>query len=140
MIEFEPTANTDLISSSTQKKYHSINVKEETSASHSHLHSSEGIPIGKSSITNVLWNFLNLTVGIGILSVPFAIVNTGLISCTISLIVFGFICTYTLNILVISAHKASVYNYEALAEYCFGTTGYIITVCFIFIMVFGGLS
>ena len=136
MIEFEPTANTDLISTKQKKNYQSINIdNNNTDKTHS-----EERPIGKSSITNVLWNFLNLTVGIGILSLPFAIANTGLVSCVIGLIIFGFICTYTLNILVISAQKCSVYNYEALAEYCFGSTGYIITVLFIFIMVFGGLS
>ena len=140
MIEFEPTTNTNLISSpSMHKNYQSIDIND-NNISHSHLHSSEGRPVGKSSIINVLWNFLNLTVGIGILSLPFAIVNTGLITCIIVLIIFGFICAYTLNILVISANKASVYNYEALTEYCFGSIGYITSVLFIFIMVFGGLS
>ena len=53
--------------------------------------------------------------------------------------IFRVICTYTLNVLVICAIKVSVFNYEGLAEHCYGSFGYFITSFFIFVMVFGGL-
>eukprot|EP01083_Nonionella_stella_P039387 107131_1 len=94
---------------------------------------------GKSSVLSVLFNFLNITVGIGILSLPYAMVTTGLFSTIICLILFGAMCAYTLNILVISAQKVSVFNYEGLGEYCYGSFGYIVSSFFMFVMVFGGL-
>ena len=136
-VEIEPTAGREtdvLISSGKDVNYDSIMVEIDSVMEPHGKHSN-----GKSSITNVLWNFLNITVGIGILSLPYAMTTTGLISTVISLVIFGFICTYTLNLLVISAQKVSIFNYEGLAEHCYGSFGYIITSSFIFIMVFGGL-
>lgn len=95
--------------------------------------------IAKSSIIGVLFNFVNITVGIGVLGLPYAIKNTGMLTCIISLLLFGVVCTYTLNILIISAEKVSVYHYEKLTEYCFGSLGYIYTSFCIFVMIFGSL-
>eukprot|EP01084_Bolivina_argentea_P158652 276337_1 len=137
-VEMEKSGIRDDLISSKKTNYQTITIsledKNDTLKHDSH-HSNNG----KSSVTSVLWNFLNITVGIGILSLPYAMVTTGLVSTIICLIGFGIICTYTLNLLVISAQKVSVFNYEGLAEHCYGSCGYFVASFFIFIMVFGGL-
>mmetsp|Transcript_54229 Transcript_54229/g.86767 ORF Transcript_54229/g.86767 Transcript_54229/m.86767 type:complete len:512 (-) Transcript_54229:295-1830(-) len=146
-VEIEPQITHHLISPKKQFNYSSITVDNdstETSVSSGcspRQHDAHGATSGngKSSVMNVLWNFLNITVGIGILSLPYAMLTTGLIATIIALIIFGMISTYTLNLLVISAQKISVFNYEAIAEHCYGSVGYIFTSLCIFIMVFGGL-
>eukprot|EP01083_Nonionella_stella_P039386 107130_1 len=94
---------------------------------------------GTSPIRSVLWNMLNQTIGTGILGIPYIYKETGIVGSIITMLIFGAVSVYTLNLLIYCGKKLNVYNYEALLEKCFGIKGYLLSSFCIAILNIGGM-
>ena len=92
---------------------------------------------GHSSIFGVYQNMLNALVGAGILGIPSVYSMCGIYGGIGLMIIFGLLCTYTMNLLIITAQIYKVSEYEELGYITFGTTGYILAAGAMFLMDFG---
>ena len=63
---------------------------------------------GQSSIFGVYQNMLNALVGAGILGIPSVYSMCGIYGGIALMIIFGLLCTYTMNLLIITAQMYKV--------------------------------
>lgn len=75
----------------------------------------------KGTAFGVLFNLINTTVGSGILALPFAFRELGLVCGAIALLIMGVIATSTLHFLNVSCHARHRYSYKELAVDVFRT-------------------
>jgi amino acid permease len=93
-----------------------------------------------SNALSILFNLINTTVGSGILALPFAFREAGLVLGPILLFIVSILSCYTLFILLSSAKETNCFTYKELAEKMFPwkITGYIFEIV-IFLFCFGAL-
>eukprot|EP01084_Bolivina_argentea_P308404 533287_1 len=92
--------------------------------------------IGKSQIFNVIINMVNGVMMAVLVGLPY-VFHSGLITSIIMIILFAFISIYSLQLLIISAKKCNVQNYEDLCEHLFGFGGYITVSISLLLLDFG---
>jgi len=99
--------------------------------------SEHALPAGTSSIFGVYQNFLNALVGAGILGIPFVYAQCGIIGGIGLMVIFALLSTYTMNLLIQTAQKYRVTEYEELGRVTFGSVGYIASASALFLLDFG---
>ena len=118
-----------------QNGHHDIAVY--TSPSGKSSPGSHALPSGTSSIFGVYQNFLNALVGAGILGIPSVYAECGIIGGIGLMIIFALLSTYTINLLIQTAQKYRVTEYEELGRVAFGSPGYIASALALFLLDFG---
>jgi len=94
---------------------------------------------GSSSIASASFNYINSIVGAGIIGLPFAVKEAGIGLGLILLCFCGYLTHYSTRLLVNTAKKVNVYNYEELVFTCFGKAGYNAVCFFMISFAFGAL-
>jgi len=93
----------------------------------------------KSTIVGCSSNLVNAIVGAGIVGIPYAIQESGLIP-GIFLVLFSALVTEkSLRLLIETAKHSNTPSYETLAEACYGKFGFLFISLNMFIMAYGAL-
>lgn len=93
----------------------------------------------KSTIVGCSSNLVNAIVGAGIVGIPYAIQESGLLP-GMGLVLFSALMTEkSLRLLIETAKHANTPSYETLAEACYGNSGFLFISINMFIMAYGAL-
>jgi amino acid permease len=76
---------------------------------------------GTASPASSIFNLANTTVGAGIVAIPLAVQQSGIILGIISIFIFGLLSSYTLHLLLHSSTQVKKYSFKDLAIEAFGT-------------------
>lgn len=93
----------------------------------------------KSSLLGAFANLCNVTIGAGIVGLPYAIKEAGLVSGTIMIIACALMTDYSLRQLISTGKLANVNSYETLMECTFGRPGFIFLSLNMFLMSYGSM-
>jgi len=91
----------------------------------------------KSSLLGAYANLCNVTIGAGIVGLPYAIKETGLVSGTVMIIVCAILTDYSLRQIISTGKLANVNSYETLMEAAFGRPGFIFVSLNMFFLSYG---
>jgi amino acid permease len=94
----------------------------------------------KPSIANAIYNLLNYIVGAGILGLPYAFRQSGVLLGLLLLIFVGLATVYSFYLLLWSSDISKQYSYESLARHGMGNKASTAVKCIIIIDSFGTLS
>jgi len=78
----------------------------------------------KSTVTGASFNLINGIVGAGIVGIPFAVKEAGLISGVVMIVMCAFLTVKSLRLLIETAKHVDVQSYETLLEASFGKFGF----------------
>jgi len=101
--------------------------------------SNSNIKERKSSLLGAYANLCNVTMGAGIVGMPYAIKEAGLVSGTIMIILCAFLTDYSLRQLISVGKVANVNSYETLMEASFGRPGFIFLSVNMFLLSLGSM-
>ena len=79
---------------------------------------------GTRNKVEVAFNLVNATVGAGIIGLPFAIYNAGLVFGLVASIFVALISQLGLYMLITAGHRVHIYKYADLVEYLLGRPGF----------------
>lgn len=79
----------------------------------------------KSTVVGAAANLMNAIVGAGIVSIPYALKESGMVTGILLVALCAFLTWKSLRLLVETAKHTNVPSYETLAEACFGTAGFL---------------
>lgn len=103
----------------------------------------EGIPLEdiekKSSLLGAYANLCNITIGAGIVGLPYAIKEAGLLAGTIMIVVCAFLTDYSLRMVISIGKLANVNSYETLCEASFGRAGFLFVSLSMFFLSYGSM-
>eukprot|EP00804_Cyclotella_cryptica_P024898 CCRYP_011805-RA/>CCRYP_011805-RA protein AED:0.38 eAED:0.38 QI:280/1/1/1/1/1/3/367/619 len=92
----------------------------------------------KSSVAGATSNLVNAIIGAGIVGIPFAIKETGLLAGIVLVVLCAFLTDKSLRLLVGTAKHVDVPSYETLFESTYGTFGFYFISVNMLIMAYGG--
>ena len=92
-----------------------------------------------STIPFAVFNLVNSIIGAGIIGLPYAIRDCGLIMGTFLLLFVSWVTFYSVGLLIESGEEWKVYDYPSLAEKVFGKYGRRMATFFVFTMAFGAM-
>eukprot|EP00127_Corallochytrium_limacisporum_P007179 Clim_evm52s243 gene=Clim_evmTU52s243 len=94
---------------------------------------------GKSSIQGAVFNLTNVILGSGIIGFPHAYAEAGLLVGLGLHIFMAWLTSASLDMLIKAGLRSGKYDYEELALHCFGRTGYLLNLFFVFLLDFGSM-
>eukprot|EP01032_Pedospumella_encystans_P011482 gene11482-13348_t len=92
---------------------------------------------GESSVFGASFNFINSIVGAGIIAIPSAVQQCGLILGVLLLILVAYLVKCSVLMLIDCGLQAGKYDLEELAEHLLGRRGYYFTLVFMFLFGYG---
>jgi len=93
----------------------------------------------KSSVFGTSGNLVNAIVGAGIVGIPYAMKECGLVAGIMMVILCAYLTVVSLRLLIETAKHVGVPSYEVLAEASFGTFGFYFISVNMFIMAYGAM-
>jgi sodium-coupled neutral amino acid transporter 11 len=93
----------------------------------------------KSSVVGAMANLINAIVGAGIVGIPFAIQQAGLVAGVVLVCICALLTDKSLRLLVETAKHASTPSYETTMEAAFGRPGFLFVCINMFIMSYGAM-
>ena len=93
----------------------------------------------KAGILGTCGNVINSIVGAGIVGIPYAMQQTGLVSGIFMILLVTLMTEKSLRLLIETAKYIDVPSYEMLFEACFGKFGFLFLSFSMFIMSYGGM-
>ena len=93
----------------------------------------------KSSLLGAYANLCNVTMGAGIVGMPYAIKEAGLVSGTAMIIICALLTDYSVRQLISAGKVADVNSYETLMEATFGRPGFIFLSINMFLLSLGSM-
>lgn len=93
----------------------------------------------KSTITACAANLTNAIVGSGIVGIPFAVSQAGLVAGVVLIVGCAILTEKSLRLLVATAKHAHTASYETVAEAAFGVAGFQFVAANMFIMAYGAM-
>jgi sodium-coupled neutral amino acid transporter 11 len=93
----------------------------------------------KSTVIGASANLMNAIVGAGIVSIPYALKESGIITGVLLVALCAALTFKSLRLLVETAKHTNVPSYETLAEACFGNVGFLFILLNMFVMSFGAM-
>jgi sodium-coupled neutral amino acid transporter 11 len=93
----------------------------------------------KSSLLGAYGNLCNVCLGAGIIGMPYAMKEAGLVSGTVMIIICAFLTEYSLRQLISLGKVADVNSYETLMEASFGRPGFIFLSVNMFLLSLGSM-
>lgn len=124
---FAPSTPRKLVPVSTPRGTKRL-VKKESSEAKEH----------KSSVAGATSNLVNCIIGAGIVGIPFAIKNTGLVAGFFLVVLCAVLTEKSLRVLVDTAKHVDVPSYETLFESTYGSFGFYFISMNMLIMAYGG--
>mmetsp|Transcript_2421 Transcript_2421/g.4566 ORF Transcript_2421/g.4566 Transcript_2421/m.4566 type:complete len:635 (-) Transcript_2421:689-2593(-) len=124
---FAPSTPRKLVQISTPGGTSRLVKKESTSVKES-----------KSSVAGTASNLVNAIIGAGIVGIPFAVKETGLVAGVILVILCAILTEKSLRVLVATAKHVDVPSYETLFESTYGSFGFYFISLNMLIMAYGG--
>lgn len=94
---------------------------------------------GNSHCFGASVNFVNSIVGSGIISLSFALKETGFFMGLILFVIVPSLTYFSVNILISCGLHSNSPSYEGLAEFCFGRKGFYIVSAFMLVFAFGAM-
>eukprot|EP00554_Chaetoceros_debilis_P003813 CAMPEP_0194091042 /NCGR_PEP_ID=MMETSP0149-20130528/41379_1 /TAXON_ID=122233 /ORGANISM="Chaetoceros debilis, Strain MM31A-1" /LENGTH=692 /DNA_ID=CAMNT_0038775497 /DNA_START=112 /DNA_END=2190 /DNA_ORIENTATION=+ len=91
----------------------------------------------KSSILGTYANLVNTIVGAGIIGVPYALNESGLVAGLILVVIVAILTDKSLRMLIETGKHANVQSYETLLEAAFGRAGFVFISFNMFLMSYG---
>ncbi|ORX74524.1 hypothetical protein DL89DRAFT_264377 [Linderina pennispora] len=95
---------------------------------------------GTNSINGAAFNVLNSIIGSGIICLPIALKNAGLVAGILLLILVGMISQFTTYTLVFTGKRTNAMSYSEVARQALGTTGYRILNASLIFSMLGALT
>lgn len=92
----------------------------------------------KSTIAGATSNLVNAIIGAGIVGIPYAIKETGLIAGIILIILCAILTEKSLRVIITTAKHVNVPSYETLFESTYGSFGFYFISINMMIMAYGG--
>ena len=92
----------------------------------------------KSTVAGATSNLVNAIIGAGIVGIPFAIKETGLIAGVVLTVLCAILTEKSLRLLVATAKHVDVPSYETLFESTYGSFGFYFISVNMLIMAYGG--
>ncbi|GMI15431.1 hypothetical protein TrLO_g6583 [Triparma laevis f. longispina] len=96
-------------------------------------------PVKKAGMPYAIANFLNSIVGAGIIGIPFALKECGLVAGLLLLTWVGYLTSQSVKMIVEMGRQLGIMDYEKLAEKIFGRRGYTTISVFMLILAFGAM-
>eukprot|EP00571_Detonula_confervacea_P008062 CAMPEP_0172316770 /NCGR_PEP_ID=MMETSP1058-20130122/29437_1 /TAXON_ID=83371 /ORGANISM="Detonula confervacea, Strain CCMP 353" /LENGTH=648 /DNA_ID=CAMNT_0013031175 /DNA_START=281 /DNA_END=2224 /DNA_ORIENTATION=- len=93
----------------------------------------------KTSLLGAYANLCNVTIGAGIVGLPYAIKQTGLIAGVIMVLICAILTDYSLRLVISCGKLVNVNSYETLLEAAFGRPGFIFLSLNMFFLSYGSL-
>jgi sodium-coupled neutral amino acid transporter 11 len=93
----------------------------------------------RSTVMDATFNFTNSIVGAGIIGLPYALKQSGLITGLFLLGFLAYLVDYTVILLVTDGKLAGKSTYQGLIDYCFGSKGLLVVSVFQFIFAYGAM-
>jgi sodium-coupled neutral amino acid transporter 11 len=93
----------------------------------------------RSTVMDATFNFTNSIVGAGIIGLPYALKQSGLVTGLFLLGFLAYLVDYTVILLVTDGKLAGKSTYQGLIDYCFGNKGLLIVSVFQFIFAYGAM-
>ncbi|EJU04391.1 AAAP amino acid permease [Dacryopinax primogenitus] len=100
------------------------------------LHRKKG---GSGGLLDSIFNMANSILGAGIIGLPYAISEAGLVTGTILLIILGIVTDWTIRLIVRNAKLSGRNSYIDIMDHCFGKSGRAAVSFFQFSFAFGGM-
>ena len=98
------------------------------------------IPESKSSIIGATCNLINCIIGAGIIAIPYAFNQTGILAGLFLMIVVAILTDKSLQLLIATGKRAGVQSYETLMEAIFGgRSGLVFILINMFLMSYGAM-
>lgn len=97
------------------------------------------VPETKSTIFGACANLVNTIVGAGIIGMPYAVRECGLVTGVVMIMFVAFLCYTSLRIIIETGKHADVNSYELLMEAAFGKKGFVFISLNMFIINYGGM-
>ncbi|CAM9551520.1 unnamed protein product [Phaeothamnion confervicola] len=94
---------------------------------------------GRSSLWGAVFNFTNTIVGAGIIGIPFAVYQCGMVAGILLILLAAFFTERSSIMLIVSGERVGRLNYEELMQVAFGSVGYYVFCFFAFVMAFGAM-
>ncbi|KAK9455829.1 transmembrane amino acid transporter protein-domain-containing protein [Dipodascopsis uninucleata] len=86
---------------------------------------SEEIEEPKNGMKMAFMNMANSIIGAGIIGQPYALLQCGLATGVVLLVVLTFVIDWTIRLMVINAKLSGTDSYQATVSFCFGKAGYL---------------
>ncbi|KAL9181356.1 hypothetical protein ACHAXT_010161 [Thalassiosira profunda] len=103
----------------------------------------EGVPFRdaetKSSLLGACANLCTVTIGAGIVGLPYAVKEAGLVAGTVMIIVCALLTDYSLRMVITTGKFANVNSYETLLEATFGRAGFLFVSISMFFLSYGSM-
>lgn len=134
-VTFSPLNNSELESGVVTVTFNQLKESVEGTANEDNSTSSD-IP-GNSSVLTASFNFINSIVGAGIIGIPYAIQRCGFVTGVLMLAFVAYLVYQSVTMLIDCGVKARKLDFEELAEYLLGRTGYYAALVFMFLFAYG---
>ncbi|KAG4104855.1 hypothetical protein H8356DRAFT_926500 [Neocallimastix lanati (nom. inval.)] len=95
--------------------------------------------VEKSSIFGSTFNFTNSIIGAGVIGMPLAMKEAGLISGITLLVSLTLLVDWTVGVLIKDSKLSGQKTYQGLMYFCYGKFGFLIISLFQFIFAYGGM-
>ncbi|KAK9461823.1 transmembrane amino acid transporter protein-domain-containing protein [Lipomyces oligophaga] len=92
----------------------------------------------KNGIKMAFMNMANSIIGAGIIGQPYAMMECGMITGILLLIVLTFVIDWTIRLMVVNAKLSGTNSYQATVSACFGRPGYLVISLAQGLFAFGG--
>jgi hypothetical protein len=97
------------------------------------------IPGGSSSVRGAVSNFVNSIIGAGIIGLPYAVREAGIITGIALLVAIAAMTAYSARLIIRLGVAANKIDYEALCEHAFGTKGFYTIMAAMFLFAWGAM-
>lgn len=94
---------------------------------------------GSSSVRGAVSNFVNSIIGAGIIGLPYAVREAGIITGIALLVAIAAMTAYSARLIIRLGVAANKIDYEALCEHAFGTKGFYTIMAAMFLFAWGAM-
>ncbi len=101
--------------------------------------SKEDLRPGTSSVYSAGFNFVNSIVGAGVIGIPFALQQCGLVLGLFFLFLVAYLINRSVLMIVKCGIQAKIYDFEELAEHLLGRKGYFAALVGMFLFAYGAM-
>jgi len=112
--------------------------KSSSSLHHDGVEKEERGQVHRTTIAGAIANQINAVIGAGIVGIPYALQQTGLLAGILLLLTCALMTEKSLRLLVITAKHVNVATYERLFESTYGSLGFYFITTNMIIMAYGG--